>query len=125
MSEGAENASVGAAKNKGCGPGCLGILAVFAVLAFIGSVTGGDSGDDPETQKYGAESACKDWVKDQLKAPSTADFNDVTASGSGPWTVVGSVDAENSFGAKLRNRWTCTIRLEGDTYRGVATLLPN
>ncbi|GAA1913099.1 hypothetical protein J2S63_003223 [Marmoricola bigeumensis] len=84
-----------------------------------GDDSGGGSGDS-----YGAESACKDWVEDQLKSPSTADFGDVEVSGSGPWTVTGYVDAENGFGANIRADWTCDVRLDSDDYyRGSATLL--
>ncbi len=44
------------------------------------------------------------------------DFSDLTSSGSGdgPWTVTGSVDAGNSFGAPLRSRFVCTTHREGE-----------
>lgn len=52
-------------------------------------------------------------VKEQLKAPSTAKFcktTDYTVSVSGnTWTVKGYVDAQNSFGASLRNNFTITF----------------
>lgn len=109
---------------RGCGIGCLGVLALF--LAFVvwayATDDGSSDGDSPELQQIGAENACEDWVRDQLKAPATAKFSGTTSTGSGPWTVTGSVDAENSFGANLRNTWTCEVRLDGDTFRGRAVL---
>ena len=58
--------------------------------------------------------ACRDAVKDQLKAPSTAEFSgeSVTWQGSRA-TVTGSVDAENSFGAQVRTDWTCQVSISG------------
>jgi hypothetical protein len=110
-----------AAQNKGIG--CLGIVVIVFVIGTLASMCDGGSTSDAGDE-YGAKDACQSWVKDQLKAPSTADFSNVSVTGgSGSWTVTGDVDAENSFGAKLRTGWTCDVRLEGDTYRGNATLL--
>jgi hypothetical protein len=68
---------------------------------------------------------CEDFVKEKLKAPSTADFGgqSVSGNGSGPWKVTGWVDAQNSFGAKIRTGWTCDIRLDGTTWRGTTQLV--
>lgn len=56
--------------------------------------------------------AAEDIVRATLKAPSTASFpwrgRSYTEFHSG-WVLVGDVDAENSFGAKLRARWEVTI----------------
>jgi hypothetical protein len=49
-------------------------------------------------------------VQDKLKAPSTAEFSNESVSGSGnSWNVSGSVDSQNSFGAKIRSSYTCSI----------------
>lgn len=97
---------------------------VVGGLMIIGTVSGGDDGGSGG-DSYGAEDSCKEWVKDKLKAPSTADFSDVKVDGpdSGPWVVTGQVDAENGFGAMLRTGWLCDVRLEGDYYKGSAALL--
>lgn len=60
--------------------------------------------------------ACQTWVKEQLKAPASAHFSGVTASrsDSGLWTVTGSVDSQNSFGAELRSSWHCLARHVGE-----------
>ena len=67
---------------------------------------------------------CQEWVKDKLKAPSTAKFSETSSTG-GPqsWSMTGAVDSENSFGAMVRAAWTCNIRLDGDTWRGSATVI--
>lgn len=101
-------------------------LALVAVLIVVSVAVGGtsdrDRADDPQTQAMGAKLTCQDWVRDKLKAPSTAVFSGVSTTGSGPWTVTGNVDAENSFGATIRSAWSCDIRLDGDTFRGRASL---
>lgn len=65
---------------------------------------------------------CKRFVRERLKAPSTATWRNplgdqVTYTGStgGPVTVSASVDSENSFGAKLRSTYVCTVRPVGDS----------
>lgn len=64
--------------------------------------------------------ACQDWVRDRLKAPRTAKFvRGSTQTGrliggdSTQWLSRGSVDAENAFGAMLRNRYECQARVRG------------
>ena len=60
--------------------------------------------------KYDAMTVAEKLVKQRLKSPSTADFcgnSDYSISCSGnTWTVRGWVDAQNSFGAILRNNFT-------------------
>jgi hypothetical protein len=68
---------------------------------------------------------CQEFVKDQLKAPATADFPymtnsdvSVVSTGEGRYSVAGYVDAENSFGATLRTRYRCSVYWAGgDTWR--------
>lgn len=99
------------------------LMGVIFIGIYWSSMPKGQSdADDPTLQRHGAQSACEDWVRDQLKAPSTADFTGVTTVGSGPWVVTGSVDAQNSFGAKIRNTWTCNVRLDDEMFRGKATI---
>jgi hypothetical protein len=83
----------------------------------------GDSGKVP-SKALAAFDVCKQFVRDQLKAPSGATWrnplgNQVTysGSGSGPWTVTASVDAQNSFGAKIRMDYICTVtNTSGDSW---------
>ena len=59
-------------------------------------------------------------VKRKLKAPSTAEFcstSEARISQKGDtWTIKGYVDAENSFGAKLRNNFIVVITFSDGTH---------
>ena len=79
------------------------------------------SKDDEAT----AISMAQELVKKELKSPSTAsfpwDFNAYTVTRKGDqFTVKGYVDAQNSFGAKLRNKFEACFTLEkvGTKYKG-------
>lgn len=102
----------------------LGIIVLF-VLALAFGNSGSSSGSSNSGNGYGARDACRSWVKDQLKAPATAQFSGETgySSDTGPWEIVGNVDAQNGFGALIRNIYTCSVHTDGDYYRGSATLL--
>ncbi len=58
---------------------------------------------------------CQSFVKRTLKAPATASFPSLDFNafkGKDDRYIVSSyVDAENSFGAKLRSKFVCTIKL--------------
>lgn len=71
----------------------------------------GASGDENFSEGE-ARFACEEFVSDQLKSPRTAEFTRPTVTGAGvdTWDVVGSVDAENSFGATVRIDYSCTVR---------------
>jgi hypothetical protein len=60
---------------------------------------------------------CQHFVKDRLKAPASADFSSLgesaTAAGGNKYVVRAYVDALNSFGAKLRNDYVCTVEYTG------------
>jgi hypothetical protein len=62
-----------------------------------------------------AEIRCRAVVERNLKAPSTAVFQDysddyVKYLGQGKFEVQTKVDAENSFGAKLRTSFDCQVQ---------------
>lgn len=95
------------------------ILIVFGlvVLCCVGVMIASMKGGDRAPNGYDAEIACEKFVKDRLKAPSTAKFSNVQhTGGGGRWTVTGAVDAQNSFGAMIRSNFTCSVRLDGDTW---------
>lgn len=61
-------------------------------------------------------------VEDQLKSPSTAKFCPsyemiATNLGGDNWKVTGYVDAQNSFGAEIREYWTVTFTLTEEGYK--------
>lgn len=66
--------------------------------------------------EIGAQVVCEQFVEDQLKSPSTAEFSgEVVHRLRGKvWIVAGEVDSENSFGAMIRNDYTCKARFVGD-----------
>lgn len=87
-------------------------LATAILLAlFAASCSSADEGSDG-----GARYVCHEFVKDRLKSPGSADFSgeSVEESGTQQWAVVGVVDSQNSFGAMIRNTYSCTVRYAGN-----------
>ncbi|MFJ3319377.1 hypothetical protein [Curtobacterium sp. NPDC086286] len=93
-----------------CGVPVFGGLVIVILLAISAAFGGGTSSSDNSVE---AQIACENRIKDALKSPSSADFND-DVSGSGPYTVTGTVDSENSFGAMLRSNFQCTVTVTDD-----------
>jgi fluoride ion exporter CrcB/FEX len=100
------------------------IIAPIVVALIIGFCVGfttfdTDSSNNREiVDEFGHDEAdaitiAKNEVESRLKSPSTAEFcptSDVTIScDDNTWTVSGWVDAQNSFGATLRNEYTVKI----------------
>ena len=108
---------------KGVALGCLGVVALVIGLPVACTLALGDGTGEWEPTTTEARAICEGWVEDQLKSPATAKFQDGGASG-GPsgYTIDGTVDSENSFGALVRSDWTCDIRWDesGDQWRGSA-----
>lgn len=99
----------------GCtGIGCISIVVLIVVL-FIGGfiVNSSQSPAEKNDDEAYAMVLCKGEVEDALKSPSSASFSEVSAVRTGHlfWTVTGAVDAENGFGAMIRNRFTCTMEV--------------
>lgn len=89
---------------------------VVLIVVIAAGINDGGSQAPPTTvpavdhgSRAGAEVACERFVERQLKAPSTAKYKDrVTVQGiDKSWTVTGNVDAQNSFGAMIRNGFIC------------------
>jgi hypothetical protein len=62
---------------------------------------------------------CEDAVKARLKAPGTAAFpfghaTNVAVLGNNRYRLRSYVDAQNSFGAKLRTNFDCVIEGSGE-----------
>jgi len=108
---------------KGC-LGCLGVAVVIAIIAGIVSAFVGGSSDSPD--KIDAWVMAQQFIERELKAPSSAEFGSVwggdyqdpdkvvTDLGNGKFIVSGWVDAENSFGAKIRTYFVCELEYIGD-----------
>lgn len=68
---------------------------------------------------------CEDFVKQRLKSPASAEFpgtldsdyaKTTVLSDTKPWKykVTGVVDSHNSFGAKVRSTYVCTVSTSND-----------
>ena len=100
------------APNK-VGLGCL-LTAVLLIGGCGALIAVGGDDDDASGQ---VKVACRDWVRDRLKSPSSAKFSGESVRRSGTsYTVTGAVDSQNSFGAMIRNDFTCeTTNSGGET----------
>jgi hypothetical protein len=118
--------------------GCAIVIAIaVAGMIFMGVVTAifGDSSSRPssarrtqpakQSDEQLRASLCeqaKDAVRDRLKAPSTADFPgcvfganeyEIRRSADGKQaSVIGHVDAQNAFGAKLRTKFVVMFKAD-------------
>ena len=96
----------------------IGVIIVFVIFSYAidkkyGSASVIDCTD--------AQSVARQFVKRQLKAPSTADFPyddyeyECVEKTNNRWVVKSYVDAENSFGAKLRQKWWVEMKYKKST----------
>lgn len=67
--------------------------------------------------RFDAQVICEKFVRNELKAPSTAKFagpSETTANNAGAtWTVRGWVDSQNGFGAQIRSNYECRATFTG------------
>jgi len=90
-----------------------GVLFVLMVIIAIGY--NACSSEEPEpVGEINALIHSRDCVTNSLKAPATAVFaplfkSTVTKTNDSTFTVVSYVDSQNSYGAMLRNAYTCTV----------------
>jgi len=82
--------------------------------SYNSSISGGSSSTDNYSHdKFDAMTIARKIVKNNLKSPSTAKFCDTTdasiSCSGNTWTVRGWVEAQNSFGAVIRNNFTVKI----------------
>lgn len=62
-----------------------------------------------------AEAQCEGFTDTRLKSPATADYDLTATETAESWSVTGTVDSENGFGAMIRSSVTCVLHFEGDT----------
>ncbi|MEL0120915.1 MAG: hypothetical protein VXB01_18420, partial [Opitutae bacterium] len=100
------------------------ILLIMLTLA-VGSSDSNETGSDSNDDKISAWVMAKDFVKERLKSPSTADFGGVfsdyqdpdsvvTVLGGGKYVVRAWVDSQNGFGATIRTRFVCKLEDMGN-----------
>ena len=94
--------------------GGLAIIGLIFLLIIIGSFLDGGGGNDNKFDAY--YTATTLFVPSHLKAPGSAKFasyQECSVDVVGDvYTVSGWVDAQNSFGALIRQRFTCEMRIE-------------
>lgn len=88
------------------------VACVLGIGVFVAAMSGGTEEYDMNNELE-AVSQCEARIEQQLKAPSTAEFNS-SGTGNGTWTVTGTVDAENGFGAKIRSSYQCTVIMNNE-----------
>lgn len=111
--------------------GCLGVIAVILLVILVPLVLAlaGVWDNDREWKPTSTQAAetCEGWVSEKLKSPSTAEFSSEreSSTGTNSWTITGTVDAQNSFGAMIRAEWACDVRWDtaSEQWLGSATLI--
>jgi len=100
--------------------GCLVWIAVLVLIFFcIASCRGSAEETSTEPDKIDAYIMSQQFVETKLKAPATAKFprfqdSFVKEIGENRYKVSAYVDAENSFGAKIRVKYFCVLKHIGD-----------
>lgn len=95
------------------------LLALFAIIALSSMCSSGGKDEESRPSEAGAYVAAKGFVRDHLRAPSTAKFpccySDFTEDlGGGRYRIESYVDAENAFGAMIRDQYVVIVKWKGD-----------
>jgi hypothetical protein len=101
--------------------GCMVITLALVAITLVSSFCSSSSTLTQPAADHDAFTAyymCKQFVTDKLKAPKTAEFasyaeRDVTSIGPAKYAVVSYVDAQNGFGALIRNSYRCEVEWTG------------
>lgn len=101
----------------------IGVCIIIMVLIIAFNVGGERKVDGDYYKVKSAFKAAKEEVKKNLKVPSTAVFADefedeskYKINGDGSVVIRSYVDAENSFGAKIRTYYRCNVSPSGEVY---------
>lgn len=102
----------------------IAVIVVLCILFGTSTGTGKTGGTSPKSYstadyKSVCYSLAEDQVKKHLKAPSTASFCRMSEASfskdeENTYVMTGWVDAENSFGAKLRSNWGIKVKVDGE-----------
>ena len=91
------------------------------ILIFVFVIVLESNDDSYDSNSILAYNYAKDYVKEKLKAPSTAKFPDtfekkdhVNNLGNGRYLIKSWVESQNSLGALIRSRWSCKIIFKDD-----------
>ena len=98
----------------------LGLIFLLILMGWIGSLSmgPGNSSSSMEDRAFTAWAMHSLFIKNALKAPSTADFapraeSSVETIAPNTYKITSYVDAQNSFGAKIRNHYEITLKDNG------------
>jgi len=93
-----------------------GILALCLFLMFFGDNLGSSSASKDTDLSNEAFIQCKNFVSENLKSPSSADFPFMDFKAwrfdNSTYVIKSYVDAQNSFGAQIRSNWHCKIQYQ-------------
>lgn len=94
--------------------GIAAALSLFIIGTFAPDSRRSTSPSNSDTVLYEAEEICKSFVRDSLKAPSSAVFENpsgpaATLLDDGTYQVYSWVEAQNAFSAQLRTNYSCNI----------------
>ena len=99
--------------------GFIKLFIAVLILSLLGNCSGGEDCDDYGHDRFQAWVDAKHVVEKRLKAPSTAEFCDFSdgsvSQDDNTWTVRGTVDAQNGFGAYIRADYVVKITYVDET----------
>lgn len=87
------------------------------------SITAEEARNKAENIKWDAYYTAKNFVKNRLKSPSTANFPNgkdatITLLPDGvTYKIYSYVDSQNGFGAMIRTRWYAKLIIDGDSWK--------
>ena len=107
------------AKGMMAGSGLVGIVSILGLIIDTQPQTPVRVVDHSNM----AHIQCKEFVKERLKAPSSAEFAflDFTSQAlpDNEYVITANVEAQNSFGVKLKNRYRCDVKWNGSDENGI------
>lgn len=98
------------------------VIASFTALVIV---IGTDGVEHDASSSAGADKArettafiqCKNFVRDRLLAPASADFPFLEHAfwdmGNSTWVIKSHVDSQSGFGAMIRSSWYCKVQYVG------------
>ncbi len=101
------------------------LVGALALAAIGGGLAYALRGPAEAAAAPGSIAACQDAVRKQLRSPATAKFSEdrVVEEVGATHYVHGVVDAQNGFGATVRNKYECIATAMGERWLVAAATL--
>jgi len=100
------------------------VLLLIQLISGSGSNSSGSSKSKTTSEMLLAYNYSEDCVKKILKAPGTAKFpgllekaDHIKDLGGGRYQINSWVDSQNGFGALLRSRFVCIVKINPSSYQ--------